>query len=171
MADFDWKGVLNTVAPTIATALGGPLAGMAVKAIGGALGVDQPTQAKVEEAIASGNLSAEQFAALKQADTDFKLKLRELDIKEEEIHAEDRKSARDMQTATRSKVPAILSVITVTGFFFLLGGAALGKLTLTGSDVMMLLLGVLARETASVYQFWLGSSSSSQNKTDLLAKK
>lgn len=171
MSNFDWKSVLNTVAPTVATALGGPLAGMAVKAIGGALGIEQPTQTKIEDAITSGSLSAEQLAALKQADTDFKLKLRELDIKEEEIHAGDRKSAREMQVSNRSYVPAILSVITVSGFFILLGGAAMGKLTLTGSDVMMLLLGVLARETASVYQFWLGSSSSSQNKTDLLAKK
>ena len=28
--DFDWKSVVGTVAPTIATALGGPLAGVAV---------------------------------------------------------------------------------------------------------------------------------------------
>jgi hypothetical protein len=171
MANLDWKNVLGAVAPTVATALGGPLAGMAVKAIGGALGIDEPTQVKIEEAITSGNMTGEQLAALKQADTDFKLKLRELDIKEEELHVMDRKSARDMQVATRSWVPAALSVITVSGFFFLLGGSAMGKLQLTGSDVMMLLLGVLARETASVYQFWLGSSSSSQNKTDLLAKK
>jgi hypothetical protein len=55
-------------------------------------------------------------------------------------------------------------VVTVLGFFSLLIGAATGHLSLTGSDVMMLLLGVLARETASVYNFWLGSSNSSQQK-------
>jgi hypothetical protein len=43
-------------------------------------------------------------------------------------------------------------------------GSAFGVLTLTGSDIMMMLLGVLARETASVYNFWLGSSNSSQQK-------
>ena len=47
--------------------------------------------------------------------------------------------------------------------------AATGYMKLTGSDVMMLLLGVLARETASVYNFWLGSSNSSQQK-DLIKK-
>ena len=74
-----------------------------------------------------------------------------------------------MQVATRSKIPAVLSIVTVAGFFGLLVGSALGYMTLTGSDVMMLLLGVLARETASVYNFWLGSSNSSQTK-DLMKK-
>jgi hypothetical protein len=35
---------------------------------------------------------------------------------------------------------------------------------------MMLLLGVLARETAGVYAYWLGSSSGSAQKTELLKK-
>ncbi len=86
-----------------------------------------------------------------------------------ELNVKNTDSARQMQVATRSKIPAILSVVTVAGFFGLLVGSALGYMTLTGSDVMMLLLGVLARETASVYNFWLGSSNSSQQK-DMLKK-
>jgi hypothetical protein len=86
-----------------------------------------------------------------------------------ELNVKNTDSARQMQVATRSKIPAILSIVTVAGFFGLLVGSALGYMTLTGSDVMMLLLGVLARETASVYNFWLGSSNSSQQK-DMLKK-
>lgn len=86
-----------------------------------------------------------------------------------ELNVQNTNSAREMQKATRSKMPAFLSIITVTGFFGLLVGAATGWMSLTGSDVMMLLLGVLARETASVYNFWLGSSNSSQQK-DILKK-
>ena len=86
-----------------------------------------------------------------------------------ELNVENTKSAREMQVATRSRIPAVLSIVTVAGFFGLLVGSALGYMTLTGSDVMMLLLGVLARETASVYNFWLGSSNSSQTK-DLMKK-
>ena len=86
-----------------------------------------------------------------------------------ELNVENTKSAREMQVATRSRIPAVLSIVTVAGFFGLLVGSALGYMTLTGSDVMMLLLGVLARETASVYNFWLGSSNSSQQK-DLMKK-
>lgn len=78
--------------------------------------------------------------------------------------------ARDMQKVNKSHMPAFLSIITVLGFFSLLLGSAFGILTLSGSDIMMLLLGVLARETASVYNFWLGSSNSSQQKDILKAK-
>jgi hypothetical protein len=91
------------------------------------------------------------------------------DTKIFELNVKNTDSAREMQKATRSKMPAFLSIITVTGFFGLLVGAATGWMSLTGSDVMMLLLGVLARETASVYNFWLGSSNSSQQK-DILKK-
>lgn len=80
-------------------------------------------------------------------------------------------SARDMQKTNKSYMPAFLSIITVVGFFSLLLGSALGVLTLTGSDIMMMLLGVLARETASVYNFWLGSSNSSQQKDILKGKQ
>ena len=91
------------------------------------------------------------------------------DTKLFELNVKNTDSARQMQIATRSPMPALLSAVTVVGFFGLLVGSALGYMSLTGSDVMMLLLGVLARETASVYNFWLGSSNSSQQK-DLLKK-
>lgn len=80
-------------------------------------------------------------------------------------------NARDMQKTNKSYMPAFLSIITVVGFFSLLLGSAFNVLTLTGSDIMMMLLGVLARETASVYNFWLGSSNSSQQKDILKGNK
>jgi hypothetical protein len=88
-----------------------------------------------------------------------------------EIASANTADARDMQKVTKSRMPAFLSVITVVGFFTLILGSALGKLQLTGSDIMMMLLGVLARETASVYNFWLGSSNSSQQKDIIKGNK
>lgn len=88
-----------------------------------------------------------------------------------EIAAANTADARDMQKVTKSWMPAFLSVVTVIGFFALIIGSALGKLQLTGSDIMMMLLGVLARETASVYNFWLGSSNSSQQKDIMKSSK
>ena len=92
------------------------------------------------------------------------------DTKLFEIASANTADARDMQKTNKSFMPAFLSIITVVGFFSLLLGSAFGVLTLTGSDIMMLLLGVLARETASVYNFWLGSSNSSQQKDILKGK-
>lgn len=37
MSGFDWKAIVKTVAPALGTALGGPLAGTAVKVLSEAL--------------------------------------------------------------------------------------------------------------------------------------
>lgn len=165
---FDWKGTLAAVAPTVATALGGPLAGVAVKMAADALGVE-PNEEAIQNVIATGD--PEVMVKLKQLENDFTLKMEELGVEKQRLSNANTDSARSMQKENKSLVPPVLSVITVVGFFGLLIGAAFGVLTLTGSDVMMLLLGVLARETASVYNFWLGSSHGSQEKTALLGKQ
>jgi len=59
---MDW---LKSIAPTIATALGGPLAGLAINAVSSALGIDPD---KVQETIASGKLTADQVASIQQAE-------------------------------------------------------------------------------------------------------
>lgn len=142
--------ILKSAAPALATAVAGPLGGAAVTMIADKLGLSDKTVDAVTQALTTNPESVQ--------------KLKELDLEFAKVDAADRDSARKMQMANRSMMPAILSVITVLGFFGLLIGAATGVLKLTGSDVMMLLLGVLARETASVYNFWLGSSNSSQQK-------
>ena len=164
---MDW---LVKLAPVAASLLGGPLAGLAVSAIGDALGLKDATKEKITEVLQSGTMTPEQIAALKTAEANLKIKLKELDIKAEEIAAQDRDSARKMQIQNRSWIPAVLTVLTVGGFFWLLIGSAMGTFQLTGSDIMMLLLGVLARETAGVYAYWFGSSSGSAQKTELLKK-
>lgn len=161
---------LAKLAPTAATLLGGPLAGLAVNMIGDALGLKDATKETIMDVVQSGTMTPEQVAAVKTAEANLKIKLKELDIRLEEIHAADRDSARRMQIQNRSWIPAVLSVLTVGGFFYLLYGAATGAFKLEGSDIMMLLLGVLARETAGVYAYWLGSSSGSAQKTELLKK-
>ena len=142
--------ILKTAAPALATAVAGPLGGAAVSMIADKLGLPDKTVDAVTQALTTNPESIQ--------------KLKELDLEFAKIDAADRDSARKMQITNKSMMPAILSVVTVIGFFSLLIGAATGFLSLTGSDVMMLLLGVLARETASVYNFWLGSSNSSQQK-------
>jgi len=142
--------ILKSAAPALATAVAGPLGGAAVTMIADKLGLSDKTVDAVTQALNTNPESVQ--------------KLKELDLEFAKVDAADRDSARKMQMTNRSMMPAILSVVTVLGFFSLLIGAATGFLSLTGSDVMMLLLGVLARETASVYNFWLGSSNSSQQK-------
>lgn len=111
MSDFDFKAIIRTVAPGIATALGGPLAGMAVKAIGDALGMDAATEDTVAAAIKGA--SPDDLLKIKAAEQDFQVKMRALDIDLAKIGAEDRDSARKREAATGDWTPRILACIVV----------------------------------------------------------
>jgi hypothetical protein len=107
--------LIGSVAPTIATALGGPVAGMAVKAISGALfGHDNATEEEIQTALA--NPTGDQLAALKKIDADFKVQMKALDIDLEKIAASDRDSARNMAIMTHDWTPRILAIVVVAAW-------------------------------------------------------
>jgi len=107
--------LIGSVAPTIATALGGPVAGMAVKALSNALlGHDDGTEDEINAALA--NPTADQLAALKKIDADFKVQMKSLDIDLERIAASDRDSARNYAIMTHDLTPRVLAVIVVVAW-------------------------------------------------------
>jgi hypothetical protein len=169
---MDWKALVNTVAPWIGTALGGPLGGLAVNALGSALGLDDKTEASIKQALAG--VTPEQMLAIKNAEQEFQARMTELGFKNladmEKIAADDRASARSMQVAQRSRVPAILSVIVTMGFFGLLFGMLTGHLNVSDSQALLILLGALATGWGQVMAFWFGTTHDSGRKTDMLAK-
>lgn len=105
--------LLKSIAPTVATVLGGPLAGLAVKTLGDALGMDEPTQAKIEKAITGSQLTAEQILAIKNADQALIVRMKELDIDIAKIGAADRDSARKREVDTKDWTPKILAAVIV----------------------------------------------------------
>lgn len=154
---------IESIAPTIASCLGGPLAGLAVEAVSKAIGVD-PNQ--VQDTINSGKLTADQIAQIQAAEISLKEKAQQMGLNFEELAVQDRKSARDMQTTTKSFIPPLLALIITLGFFGILVGMMTGKVT--SSDALMLLLGSLGTAWTGVISFYFGSSASSQNKDQLL---
>jgi hypothetical protein len=154
---------LSQIAPGIATALGGPLAGLAVSAISKALGIDEK---EVQNTIESGKLSADQLASLKQAEIELQAKAQELGLDFEKLAVDDRKSARDMQAATKSSIPAILAIGVTIGFFGILFGLMTDNVT--KSDALLLMLGSLGTAWTAIVSFYFGSSASSQNKDEML---
>jgi len=102
--------LIGSVAPTIATALGGPVAGMAVKAISNALfGHENGSEEDIQAALA--NPTADQLSALKKIDADFKVQMKSLDIDLERIAASDRDSARNMAIMTHDWTPRVLALV------------------------------------------------------------
>ena len=156
---------LTQIAPSIATALGGPLAGLAVTAISKALGIDEKD---VQSTIASGKLSAEQMMSLKQAEQQLQAKAQELGLDFEKLATDDRKSARDMQTTTKSMIPAILAMFVTIGFFGILFALMMGYAT--KSDELMIMLGSLGTAWTGIIGFYFGSSAHSEKQSEMLHK-
>ena len=164
----DWKDALSKIAPIAASVLGGPWAGIALEVVGQALNIEKPTVDKIESAFRSGNLNADQLVALKQAELAISLKLEELGVKKEELILADRADARAMQAQTKSRMPEILTVMVTIGFFGALA-ALFERPELKESGPVMFMVGQLAGAWASCLAFWVGTTSSSATKTNIIA--
>ena len=166
---FDWKSLVGTIAPTLATALGGPMAGMAVKAIaGGLLGDESATEKDI--AMAMANATPDDLLKLKEADQSFALEMERLGVDLEKIAADDRNSARDLQKTTKSYIVPVLAGITVAGFFAVVGWVLSGKVSLE-STLLGFVLGQVSAKAEQVYNFYFGSSAGSKEKTRQLTNK
>lgn len=159
--------LIGSIAPTIATALGGPVAGMAVKAVSNALfGHENGTEDDIMTALA--NPTGDQLAALKKIDADFKVQMKSLDIDLEQISEQDRNSARQMQIATRSWLPEVLAILVTAGFFGIIIFILKFGLPESGKEAILLLVGSLGTAWTGVMAFYFGSSAGSKQKTEAL---
>ena len=155
---------LTQIAPTIATCLGGPLAGLAVTALSKLFGV-APDQ--VQSMINDNKLSADQIAAVQQEEIKFKEQTQALGLNFEQLAVEDRKSARDMQTVTGSLIPPVLSILVTAGFFGILAYLMV-KPADTSNTPLMIMLGSLGTAWTGIIAFYFGSSAGSRAKDQML---
>lgn len=161
------KGVLGTVAPLLARAVGGPLAGQAAQFICGALGLSSDTPPD-QMAAAIQNATPEQLAALKKADNDFKVAMRQLEVQESQLAYGDIADARAREIAVRDHVPAMIAVGVVAGFFGLLGLMAFRDVPAANATALNLMIGTLGASVGAVLQYYFGSSRGSQEKDKML---
>lgn len=172
---MDLKDILGKAAPWLAAAASGPagLAGMAIKAAAEALGTKADTAEDIAAAVAGA--TPEQLKALKLADLDFQLRMKELGYKQvtdlEAIAAGDRKDARAMQVANKSPMPAILTCGAGLAFTGTLATLFFLPVPATNRDLVVYLVGQLSGVFASCVAFWVGTTRSSENKTAMLAGK
>ena len=163
--NLDW---LAKIAPTVASAMGGPLAGMAVEFVTKKLGIEGGTVESITQTLEEGKLTAEQIMQLKQAEIELKAKEKELGIRFEELAVKDRADARAMQVSTRSMIPGMLAMVVTSGFFGILWMLMSGEAV--KSDALMLMLGSLGTAWTSIIAFFFGSSVSSQGKDEMIYK-
>lgn len=164
---MDW---LKAIAPTVASALGGPLAGLAVGVLGKAMGWEESTQEKVTDLLKSGNMTGDQVAAIKVAELELKKHESDNGFKFAELEIRDRASAREMQVQTRSKIPGVLAIAITLGFFGILIGMMLGTFKAAENSALLIMLGSLGTAWASVIAYYFGSTAGSAAKSELLAR-
>lgn len=156
---------LKTIAPTVASALLGPLGGAAVTALGSIFGVSDATQDKIADVLKSGGMTPEQLSQIRELEMKYKAEEAERGFKYAELEFKDRDSARQMQIATKSLTPEALSWLIIGATLSLEGYVLLQGIPAQVSEVVAgRILGTLDAAFATVLSFWLGSSIGSRNK-------
>jgi len=166
----DVKAVIGKVAPLVGTAIGGPFGGIAGAAIKAALGVKDD-----DAAIEALKSDPQAVLKLKEAELQFKQFMRDADLREEDIAAKDRASARELFKV--NMWPQItLSTVYNIGYFALL---FMFIDLMTSVDAPTLdewvkgtigtLIGILTAAIPQINSFWFGSSTGSKEKTAALS--
>ena len=163
-------GAIRDVAPTLAGAFGGPLAGAAVGTLSRAIfGRDDADEGALEEAILAGD--PETLKALKSAEVDFRKAVLNAETEARKIAAGDRANARARQIALKDATPTVLGLAVISGFFFVLTIMLLRELPAEADTEFSIMLGSLATMTAAVVNYFFGSSADSREKTKIMAGK
>lgn len=180
-----WSGVLGVVerlAPTIATGLGTPLLGGAVAALESVFGLTPGASASMDDrqsalATAISGATPEQLQAIRAKDQDYALAMAKAGFdhtdKLAELTVQDRTSARTMQVSTRSIVPPVLGGAIIVGSLVAAWGILSGRVSYVNTPEATMIgtvMGYLFSEAKAVLSFYFGSSASSDRKTELLAQ-
>jgi len=161
------KQLIATVAPTLGTALGGPLGGAAGVFLAQALGVNPGDDKAIEAKLASADPAT--LLALKKADQDFQAHMAELGIESDKLVYDDKANARAREIAVKDNTPAVLAYAITVGFFGTLGFMLWNGKPAVGGDALLVMLGSLGTAWAGVVSFYFGSSLGSARKDTALA--
>lgn len=147
------KNLVATVAPALGSALGSPLGGAAVSMIAEKLGVPNNKQA-VEKAIRQA--TPDEMLKLKEADNEFELKMKELDVDVFRLETEDIQDAR--KNFSDDWTSKLLGFITLGGFMGYIFLVTLQPPEQNSEALINLVLGYLGGLASAVISFYFGAS-------------
>ena len=158
----DLISMVSKFAPSIATALGSPLAGMAVSALASRFNVADEVEA-VTKAI--------------MADPEAEAKIKQLEHDKFKAILADKDSARkrEMAVVQSDSAPTINKIVTpalalgVTGLSFVLFAVLIFvEVKPEAKDILIYILGVLSAAVTQILSYYFGSSVGSKDKGDQL---
>ncbi len=158
--------LIRAFAPTVATALGGPMAGMATKMLSETL-LGKPDAGKSELSKAIMGASSEDMIKVRELENTFTLKMKEIGVDVYRLEVEDRKNARANNKG--DSTPAILGVVCFVGFFGILASLIFLTIPQTSQAALTVMLGSLGTIVVQIANYYWGSSKSSSDKNSIIA--
>jgi hypothetical protein len=181
---FNLRTALASIAPTLATMLGGPFAGAAITALEGALGLAPGAGAdEITKIVQTGAMTPETLAAVRAADQKHEETLKQQGVDLVKINADheaamavtdasDRDSARKREIAVRGWTTPVMAWTIVCASLALVAATVSGNITKDPSlaGQVGIVTGYLLNEAKSVVAYYFGSSFGSDRKTELIAQ-
>ena len=149
------KNIVGAVAPTLGTALGGPMGGMAATMISEVLGVPNNTKA-IEKGLAEA--TPEQMLELKKAEQAFEVQMKELEVDVFSLEVQDKQDARGK--FSKDWTARIMGIAVVGGFMGYIFLVTLQPPEQNSEALINLVLGYLGGLASAVISFYFGASNS-----------
>ena len=147
--------IVGAVAPTLGTALSGPLGGMASGVISKVLGVDNNQQA-IERAKQSA--TPELLLEIKKAEKEFEVKMQELQVDVFKLETQDKQDARTK--FSKDWTARIIGIAMIGGFLGYIFLVTLQPPEQNSEALINLVLGYLGGLASAVISFYFGASHS-----------
>ena len=152
------KNIVGAVAPTLGTALGGPMGGMAANMISEVLGVPNTPNA-IEKAIADA--TPEQMLELKKAENAFEVQMKELEVDVFALETADKQDARGK--FSKDWTARIMGIAVVGGFMGYIFLVTLQPPEQNSEALINLVLGYLGGLASAVISFYFGASNTQKD--------
>ena len=147
------KNLVGTVAPTLGQALGGPMGGMAANMIADVLGCKNEPK-EIQKAI--DNATPEQMLQLKKAETEFEIKMKELEVDVFKLETADIQDARGR--FSKDWTARIIGIFVVGGFMGYIFLVTIQPPEQNSEALINLVLGYLGGLASAIISFYFGAS-------------
>jgi hypothetical protein len=167
---FDLKKTLGTVAPGLATMLGGPLAGMATSAVMEYFGIESTGDDEQDEALISkkvAGMTPADAIELKKIEASLAIELKKANVDIYKIEVEDRQGARTMREKLGGDyLSATIAVLVVLGWIVVNYVIFTASADFPNKDIIIGGMRTLDAALMCVLYFLFGSSRGSRLKDE-----
>ena len=147
------KGVIGAVAPTLGTALAGPLGGRAAQAISAVLGCKNDVKSI---STAMQTATPEQLVAIKEAELEFEAKMAQMEV---DVFALETADVQDARKAHKGDwTPRIFGLFSLVGFLGYIFLVTIQPPDANSDTIVSLVLGYLGGLVSGISSFYFGAS-------------